>query len=351
LLQSFFIIHKSGICYFSKNLQGDTLDEGLTVGFASSVSDFTQTLVGEDVRELISTKSRFTFKEYGDFVFVAYNDLLDSSFLVQATLGDICGICEFLFGSYEFWDEDTFNLSGAQDIISFYFSKVMEPTVAVGGVNQVHLGMNQQTFDRLDKLLAYFESQDGICGNGTMLVIGESVLYSRMALSETRMVMQFIRARPLDGSSVRHTPIFLNGSWHAMYTIRIQNYLLVVKARLDATFTSIQKRVEELRASLIQSRLEIPTEEPPILLRLYAKRETLAMLYHNIKTGHVIFPQLRPAPEVQQREILNSFWAFFGDASAAMRIPGMTEFSLHRDQYRFYSRCVSAILHMICVHD
>jgi hypothetical protein len=40
----------------------------------------------------------------------------------------------------------------------------------------------------VDKLLAYLESQDGVCGNGTMMLLGDSCLYSRLGLKETRMV-------------------------------------------------------------------------------------------------------------------------------------------------------------------
>ena len=74
------------------------------------------------------------------------------------------------------------------------------------------------------------------------------------------------------------------------------------------------------------------------MLRLFAKRETLAMLYTNIKTGLTIFPQLRPGPDVQLKEILAAFWRFFNDSSAALKIPGVSEFALTHDPYRFYAR-------------
>lgn len=75
------------------------------------------------------------------------------------------------------------------------------------------------------------------------------------------------------------------------------------------------------------------SQEPPVLLRLFAKRETLAMLYHNIKTGQTIFPLLRPGPDIQQKEIMDSFWSFF---SSNLQVPGLNQFSLCKDQYRFY---------------
>ncbi|KAJ3121301.1 hypothetical protein HK098_003790 [Nowakowskiella sp. JEL0407] len=107
---------------------------------------------------------------------------------------------------------------------------------------------------------------------------------------------------------------------------------------IDKPYAQLQKKIEEFRISLIQSRLEIPTEEPPVLLRQFARRETLALLYHNIKTGTTIFPQLRPGPEVQQTEMMQTFWGFFCDANTALRIPGVSEFGITRDQYRFYVR-------------
>lgn len=51
-----------------------------------------------------------------------------------------------------------------------------------------------------------------------------------------------------------------------------------------------------------------------MLLRLFAKRETLAMLYHNTKTEVTIFPSLRPGSETQQANILAEFWSFYAES-------------------------------------
>ncbi|KAJ3410574.1 hypothetical protein HDV05_003642 [Chytridiales sp. JEL 0842] len=336
-IQNFFVLHKSGRTYFSRNFQGEALDESLVVGFSSSVSNFCRTLLGEDIKEVVSAKGRIIYKEYGDFVFVAQSDLQTGSTAIQAILKDVGSMCEFLFGSHEFWDEDFFDLRGAQDIISMYFMKVsQDPSIVVGGVSQIFL--EPDIHERLDKLVAFLESQEGVCGNGTMLILGDSVLYSRFDLHETRMILQFHKARPLGSNSIRYTPVYCNKSWHNLYMIRLQSYVLVLLTFIDKPFEPLQKKIDEFRISFVQSRLEIPIEEPPILLRLFAKRETLAMLYHNIKTGCTIFPQLRPGPEVQQKEILSTFWNFFCEGSTSLKTPGVTEFSTCRDQYRFYAR-------------
>ncbi|KAJ3245375.1 hypothetical protein HDU78_009475 [Chytriomyces hyalinus] len=359
-IKNFFVVHKSGRVYFSKNCEfvltaftaflaahlrvapsqtdhGNPLDPSLVLGFSSSVSNFSLTLLGEEIKEVISSKGRIIYKEYGDFMFVAHSDLQAGSTAVQAVLRDVGAMFEFLFGSYEYWDEDFFDLKGAQDIISMYFGKItQDPSMVVGGINQIHL--DAHIIERIDRLISFLESQDGVCGNGTMLMLGDSCLFSRFDLAETRKILQYNKARPLGASTVRYTPVFCNNAWHNLYMVRINNYILAVLTFIDKSYDSIVRKIDEFRISFVQSRLEIPIEEPPILLRLFAKRETLAMLYHNIQTGHTIFPQLRPGPDVQQKEILNTFWAFFYNASSTLKIPGVAEFSITRDQYRFYAR-------------
>ncbi|KAI9209822.1 uncharacterized protein BJ171DRAFT_485127 [Polychytrium aggregatum] len=336
-IKNFFVIHKSGKIYFSRNFHGDSLDSNLVVGFSSSVSNFCKTLLGENIREIVSLKGRIIYKEVGDFMFIAHSDLQTGSTAIQSILRDVVGLCEFLFGSHDYWDEDFFDLKGAQDIVTMLFTKaIQDPSTIVNGISQIFL--EPEIIERIDKLLSFLESHDGVCGNGTMLILGDAVLHSRFELHDTRMILQYHKARPLGGNAVRYTPAFCSGSWHNLYIVRVQAYVLVLMAYIDKPYSSLQKRIDDFRISFAQSRLEIPTEEPPLLLRLFAKRETLAMLYQNIKNGCTIFPQLRPGPDVQQKEIFSTFWSFFSDASASMKVPGITEFGICRDQYRFYAR-------------
>ncbi|KAI8803458.1 hypothetical protein BJ742DRAFT_683162 [Cladochytrium replicatum] len=340
-LRNFFVMHKSGKIYFTKNCtflpKGSVRADLLVVGFSSSASNFCRTMMGEDIREVVSSKGRIIYRQFGDFTFIAHSNFKTGSSLIQSILRDIGGLCEFLFGSHEHWDEDLFDLKGAQDIISTSFVKAsQDPSIIVGGLNQISL--DTDISERLDKLLAFVEFQEGVCGNGTMIMLGDSVLHTRFAQHETRMILQYNKARPLGSSTVRFTPVYCLGSWHNLFLIRLQSYVLAVLTMIGKSYTVLQKKVDEFRISFIQSRLEIPAEDPPVLLRLFAKRETLAMLYHNIRTGCTIFPQLRPGPDVQQKEIMSSFWAFFSDASYCLKVPGTTECSTTRDQYTFYAR-------------
>ncbi|KAJ3314910.1 hypothetical protein HDV04_005331 [Boothiomyces sp. JEL0838] len=78
--------------------------------------------------------------------------------------------------------------------------------------------------------------------------------------------------------------------------------------------------------------------ETPVLLRFFAKRDTLAMLYHNIKTGYTLFPALRPGPDIQLQQITSEFWSMYSEASVYLNLPGVTEFSIVRDSFQFYAK-------------
>jgi hypothetical protein len=101
---------------------------------------------------------------------------------------------QFLFGSCEYWDPDYFDLTGGDDLVSLFFSKKQDSTLVdarihmTGGFKQVYLEPDVR--DRVDKLLGHLESSEGVAGNGTMLLLGESCLFSRFSLHETRMVHQ-----------------------------------------------------------------------------------------------------------------------------------------------------------------
>lgn len=305
------------------------------------MTNFCKTLFNEEVQELSCDGGRLIFKQYGDFIFVLHAQSSSSTQILGSILNDIGGLCRFLFGPCQEWDAETFALDGAQDVLNYLFvNATQDLSVVAGGVNQIFLG--NSTAERVDKLLTFLESQDGIVGNSSVMILGNSVFHSRTNLQNTRRVLHYHKARPMPSSvNVRFTPVYANNSWRSLFTFRIGSYTVSMLAALDQAFEAIQSRFEEFRQSFLQSRLEIPIEEPPVLLRLFAKREALCLFYHNVKTGHTISPQLRYCSEIQHQEITGVFWSCFCEASRFLAVPGIKEFSLIKDQYRFYARSES----------
>ncbi|EPZ30837.1 hypothetical protein O9G_003072 [Rozella allomycis CSF55] len=127
------------------------------------------------------------FREIGDFLFIVHAPITTVPSIVQSLLKTIVDIFEFLFGGFEGWDEITLNLVGVHDIMKHQLDIVMsDPGSIIGGIRQVTLDF--EVCERLDKLLAYMESVDGVCGNGSMLLLGNAVLQSRFPLTEARLV-------------------------------------------------------------------------------------------------------------------------------------------------------------------
>jgi hypothetical protein len=61
-------------------------------------------------------------------------------------------------------------------------------------------------------------------------------------------------------------------------------------------------------------------------------------MYHNIKTGLVLMPELRPGPESQQRELVKALWSGVSESSASLQVGSTSDWSITRGQYRFYAR-------------
>ena len=93
-----------------------------------------------------------------------------------------------------------------------------------------------------------------------MLTLGHSVVHSRMPLSDTKRISQFLKARPLAGASVRYTPIYTKDGWFTLYCIRIQTFVLTILCYLEVPLSSIQQQVNLFETALTQSRLDLPAE-------------------------------------------------------------------------------------------
>jgi hypothetical protein len=94
ILNNLYIVYKPGRIFYSKNFQGQELDSSLVLGFSSAVSNFTKTLLSQDIREVITEKSRIVYRDYADFCFVAHADFSIGSMAVQSLLQDLGGLCE-----------------------------------------------------------------------------------------------------------------------------------------------------------------------------------------------------------------------------------------------------------------
>ena len=132
--------------------------------------------------------------------------------------------------------------------------------ILTGGVSEIHL--DQEIRDRLDKLLGYVESKEGVVTNGTMLILEDSCLFSRFSLHESRMVLLLNRVRPMGNSSVKYVPVYVQGTWQNLYLFKMQSFVLVLLTSISTKFDQVEKYANDFKSSFTRSRLEVPTESP-----------------------------------------------------------------------------------------
>eukprot|EP01137_Pigoraptor_chileana_P000237 Opistho-2@36072 len=336
-MRDFFVLHKSGECVYARNFDGDILDQNLVTGFFSSISTFTQALARQQLREVILENSKFVYRELFDYVLVARCDLEEAKSLVHSQLKDVQSLLELFFGPAENWTSEVLALDGVDDLIDRLFRRCKEePSAVVLGFDQIYL--DHPTRERLDVLLASLEDSEVISGSATMLVLDSAVLHSRMPLIETRMIMHYIKTRPLGNMTLRFAPVHSSGRWFGLYLVQMQPYVLVLLTNLQTMYHELAPSILSFETSLVESNLNLPVEESPLLLRHFATRDTVAFVYHNIRTGVTVAPELRPGPDVEKKLTLRAFWRCFADASPLLAEGGITDFGLTRDGYRFIAR-------------
>ncbi|KAI9183264.1 hypothetical protein H9P43_004181 [Blastocladiella emersonii ATCC 22665] len=365
------VLHKTGKILFSRNYQGDPLERNVMIGFASSIPNLTRTLLHEDVHQVMGLRTRIVLKPSGDYLFLAHVDNSVPSIVAANVLTELIRALQLLYGHPETWTHDNVDFDGCQDMIEMMCTRGMfDPCVALCGLQKTPIKHESRL--RLDKLLVYLESIQGICNNASMLLVGDTVILSRFELEPSRQLLYLHKARPLGTQVLAFTPVFMTTSWFGLLRIQLATYTLLVLCHLDralpqttpgttpatapaggsgeapetlatagATATplaALLAKVTEFQSMFLYARLELPSEEKPALLRQFAKRETLLFLHLHVKTGTVTFPQPRPLPEVQTRELYSTFWALFGEAKAAFHVPGTREVTFAREAYRFHAR-------------
>ncbi|KAJ3366381.1 hypothetical protein GGF32_005383 [Allomyces javanicus] len=382
-MRNFYILHKTGRILFSRNFQGDPLERNIVTGFASSLPNLCRALLREEIQQVVCQRSRIVLRLAGDYIFLAHVNNAVPFTVASNILIELIRCAQMLFGHPGTWSSDSVDFDGCQDIIEMLCTAGMQdPCVAVGGLLKAPI--KAETRLRLDKLLVYLESIQGICNNGSMLLIEDSVIFSRFELDQSRQILYLHRARPLRHQALSYTPVFMTASWFGLIRMRLASYTLAILCHLDSvdpspnglraddtsTATSpgdpllgdvsssttthapavttagacttplatLLHKLTEFQSVFLYARLELPSEEKPALLRQFAKRETLLFLHAHTKSGTVTFPRPRPLPEIQTRELYATFWALFGEAKSALAVAGTREVTYLREYYWYYAR-------------
>eukprot|EP00741_Cyanophora_paradoxa_P013799 tig00020710_g13321.t1 len=346
MIHQFFVLNKEGQLIHVRTYSGLELDRSLLTGFFSSIGSFTASLADQTLRTLVLDRSKFTYIEAGDYVLVAHGAADDADAIVRLQLSSILQMLTFLVGDPQQWSPDTLTLDGLDDVIDQIVERFNHDIAAVAqGFPKVAL--DKGASDQLERLLASLEAHGDV--QGAALLLGRSVLHSRLTVPDTRAVLAYATARPLGVAAARTTPVFSEGRWRhlILYRLRTASIALItgVQARparpparplgrslylglgfqalreifvpalparptrpparpprlarpparptarppaplpAPVLYDALAPHLAAFERHVADAGLSLPIEEPPVQLRQFASREVVAFVYGNARSG------------------------------------------------------------------
>eukprot|EP01135_Chromosphaera_perkinsii_P003155 Nk52_evm44s236 gene=Nk52_evmTU44s236 len=322
------------ICFLS--VTDKPLDVDLLVGFFSSVSTFTQGLVNQGLKKVCMETTKFLYLDAGNVLFVSHCDIDDSDRVIESSMKGFLDLCVLFFGPANKWDEGFLALDGFSDILDAHFERCMnDPASLVDGIEQILFDSHSK--DKLDMLLNAIEDCELVSNNGSMLVLNDKVIHSRFPTQETACLLNYIRARSMGSLTVKYSSIFLKNHWCSLYFIRVESAILVIQADVKAQFKDLVPIIQSFEVSLHDSSVHIPSEEPMVLLRHFATRDTLAFIYYNTRSCITVSPEFRQAPDTEKKLLLKAFWWLFSEVAPLIKRHGISSVTMSRDAYRLHA--------------
>eukprot|EP00753_Platysulcus_tardus_P020316 PLAT7960.2.p1 GENE.PLAT7960.2~~PLAT7960.2.p1 ORF type:complete len:329 (+),score=170.98 PLAT7960.2:396-1382(+) len=275
----------------------------------------------------------FVYLDHGAFTLVAHISEDEGVEMVVAQLKELRHLLQFFFGPCDRWSSDSIILDGMSDLIDHLFEKYRTQLASLsGGVQWVSLSLTER--DQLDLLLASLEENESILGS--MLILGSSVLHSRLPPRDAALILHYACARPLGHLKLRSTPVYSDGTWKHLLFARLGVYTLALASSIRMRMPDVLPAVRSFESALHESALVLPVEAPPVLLRHFTGYDTVCFVYRHVRTGVTIAPQPRPGPVSEMKRTINTFLWFFSRARELAGRSSVTEIVLRKDGYKFH---------------
>ena len=95
--------------------------------------------------------------------------------------------------------------------------------------------------------------------------------------------------------------------------------------------------LDEFEELLQETAVQLPVEEPPVLLRHFTGQDTVAFVFTHIRSRFTVAPSPRPGPASETRKAMQTFHWFYSRASSVTAQAAMSNLLLSHDGYSFHS--------------
>jgi hypothetical protein len=318
-------------------------------GVNNSPADAPSTTPPSTLCSITVNSYKFVYLDHSPYTLVAQGNGEESEQFLGSYICDVRDLIQTYFGNGVVSPDDIGALKGIVDLIHHMLMKyAIDLSYLCSGTRWVYL--DEEVREQVDRLLANLEENSVVTaassatsGNttgvgqpditGTMLVLGNSILHSRIPNFTSRMVsahrhlgapagmaalafnnvpivtcshillgssilcspvqlLHHLSCRPFGASKLRTLPLFFDGVWKHYVFLRLRHMTLVVAVNIKAPLSKLLNLCLEFEEDLVETNLNLPVEEPPVLLRHYTGHDTIAFLYHHL-TGVTVAPPPR----------------------------------------------------------
>eukprot|EP00033_Pygsuia_biforma_P002897 GCRY01003195.1.p1 GENE.GCRY01003195.1~~GCRY01003195.1.p1 ORF type:complete len:409 (-),score=67.99 GCRY01003195.1:331-1557(-) len=350
-------------CVFKRMYGEDEVDSKQLADFLSTVNSFAATMFNEQISTLEFESTKIFIKKLSNktqgseneedsggtfqnaahvpqtagyaLIFQSPRDV--NELIVKTLIKTVEKLLIFFSGPVKNWTPSTLKVENCQNLLdSVFVSAKTDFYWLIAGHPQIVSDGNLSW--RVARSLISAEEGSGhiVAENGVMLVLGSRVFHTRMASEDTQMILHIIRTRPLEPGEQRSMPVFSTsvGAWKSLCLAHINQFIAAFFTNISATGADVGHALHTLTDALASCPASLPVEEPPLLLRHFAGRDVLVLIFHNTRTGAVYSPQLRPGPSVEKMQIQKAFWWFFTQVSQ-LQSSEFNQVRLEKDLYKF----------------
>ncbi len=103
-------------------------------------------------------------------------------------------------------------------------------------------------------------------------------------------------------------------------------------------YEEISKMLDDFEERLQETAVQLPVEEPPVLLRHFTGQDTVAFVFTHNRSRFTIAPSPRPGPASEARKAMQTFHWFYSRASTVTAQAAISNLLLSHDGYSFHSK-------------